>query len=507
MDGETRLVKPSLVDETVRSVVGGGTLVIGQDQDGVGVGFEGLESFSGYLSQLVLMNETLDEESMKEWTTQLDCQFEESALVSFDRNDSTFQSVNVSKYQEPNERTFFKSMYPVFHAFDRNLAFHNAKLLCNGLGGYIVIPRNENENMNLYKLTSNSTTMCQYVKTNPNIWLGVTMKNDTVVEYVTEEKLKFSYIQGEGSSIKSQRLCFSFFGCVSQSPYWDRRWMHTNCHDKMKTVCQFDHFSLLTIRGVCAISPLDTKYYIDEPVLKPVLKGFTHSSVKYEDYGNGSSMWRIYYQNQIFAELDGGELKYGYPVGKNTWHFRTDDCDNKDKPTELLITSCGLGQFTCSDGTCINVTKKCDYEIDCDDETDEKNCDILIMPENKLLSILPPPKLESQSRFEVTIHVNVRRIIQLNLESSTMKTDISIQFFWKDSRIKFANLRPVITANNVDQDQSSKLWLPSYSIQGHNLSFSTRSERASFLRVRLDAKPVEDDISRVSEGENFDVRN
>ena len=333
-----------------------------------------------------------------------------------------------------------------------------------------------------------------------DIWLGVKSEKGICIAAKTGEILSYSNIHAEGDIIKSHRSCMSFFACSSGTEYWNRLWLRTQCNSKKKIVCKFEHRSFLTIRGLCIDSPLDTKYYIDEKPINPNLRGLTHSLIRNEDYGNGSLAWKIYHQNDLIAEMSAGDLKCSYPVGKHTWQFKTDDCSNKDQPTELLITSCGLDQYTCKDGTCIDVSKKCDYEIDCEDESDEQYCNILIMPDNTIANMLPPPKLLSKSHFEVGIAVKVQRIVQLELETFSMTTDIEIILSWKDSRIKFANLRPVTTANEVDLNQSPRPWLPSFEIYGQNFSSSKRKNTRSILRVRQDNGPVEDDISRLYEG-------
>ena len=502
LDGHEQSVKVTITGENVRPVVGGGTLTFGQDQDGLGVGFEELESYSGYLSQLIIMNKTLTIDSMKRWTTKQNCELYSHSLFSFEENESSLHPNKVEIYKEQNKNIFFESYYPIFHLFDRNLPFHDSALLCNGLGGYVTLPNNKLENDRLFEVTSTSVKMCiPPIFAETNIWLGVEAIDGKPVESRTGRDLMFKNIHHEGPILQDHRICMGFFGCKVNATYWNSRWLRTHCLDKKKTVCQFDSFSLLTVRGLCSASPLDAKYYIDEESLNPILRGLTHSSIRYEDHGNGNLAWKIFHMNEVVAEIQNRTLSgCNYPVGKQTWHFKTNDCGNDEVETELLITSCGLGQFTCSDGTCINVTKKCDYEIDCEDETDEKFCNILIMPGKDIASLLPPPKLQHQSHFDVEIKTVLQRVVHLELETFSVTTDIEVELSWRDSRIMFANLKSLITANSVDLDETLKLWLPSFEIYGHNISSSTKTVKQSILRIRRDSGPVEDDISRLYEG-------
>ena len=50
---------------------------------------------------------------------------------------------------------------------------------------------------------------------------------------------------------------------------------------------------------------------------------------------------------------------------------------------ELSLSQCSLGgQFTCSDGTCIPLSYKCDMFPDCSEGEDEEDCNPLVLPSN-----------------------------------------------------------------------------------------------------------------------------
>jgi len=45
-------------------------------------------------------------------------------------------------------------------------------------------------------------------------------------------------------------------------------------------------------------------------------------------------------------------------------------------PTETPPAGCGMGEFSCSDGECIDERLKCDDNYDCADGSDELDCGI-----------------------------------------------------------------------------------------------------------------------------------
>ena len=46
-----------------------------------------------------------------------------------------------------------------------------------------------------------------------------------------------------------------------------------------------------------------------------------------------------------------------------------------EKWRDMLIHSCTTGQFSCRNGQCIELKRRCDYAFDCTDKSDERNYD------------------------------------------------------------------------------------------------------------------------------------
>ena len=77
------------------------------------------------------------------------------------------------------------------------------------------------------------------------------------------------------------------------------------------------------------------------------------------------------------------EKKAFLPTGKNHWTIQ-------GSKMVLKFTQCEKSQFTCADGLCIDLEKKCNKKFDCLDESDEENCKI-IDNTSPLDHSLPPP--------------------------------------------------------------------------------------------------------------------
>ena len=54
----------------------------------------------------------------------------------------------------------------------------------------------------------------------------------------------------------------------------------------------------------------------------------------------------------------------------------------------MKFSGCADDEFTCSNGQCININKRCDQIVDCRDKTDELDCRLLVLQDgyNQVIS-------------------------------------------------------------------------------------------------------------------------
>lgn len=51
------------------------------------------------------------------------------------------------------------------------------------------------------------------------------------------------------------------------------------------------------------------------------------------------------------------------------------DCNDNSDERNCTMRICSESEFRCSDGRCIRGTLKCDGDFNCEDQSDEENCD------------------------------------------------------------------------------------------------------------------------------------
>ena len=88
-------------------------------------------------------------------------------------------------------------------------------------------------------------------------------------------------------------------------------------------------------------------------------------------------------------------------------------CVTLDENTEQVIklTTCGEEMFTCDDGKCIDIEDRCDDKADCIDESDEKECSIVVMS-NQYKKHVPPFTVDTGTKEKIPVNV----IISLSIE-------------------------------------------------------------------------------------------
>ena len=93
--------------------------------------------------------------------------------------------------------------------------------------------------------------------------------------------------------------------------------------------------------------------------------------------------------------------------------------------------------FTCNSGYCIDLEKYCNTHLDCDDGSDEDDCQHI--QTDKRYSVNNPPTLKNTND---TFLINVEIIQFDNFDSlkMTITLTMDIQISWKDSRLTFKNL-------------------------------------------------------------------
>ena len=98
--------------------------------------------------------------------------------------------------------------------------------------------------------------------------------------------------------------------------------------------------------------------------------------------------------------------------------------------------------------------KRCDYKFDCQDKSDEKLCQKVILDKENYYKGIPPYISGSNVKINVSIYLlSVDNIIL----PSTFDTKFLLVLTWKDYRITYQDLQE---ENIIDYDVRQSIWIP-----------------------------------------------
>ena len=148
----------------------------------------------------------------------------------------------------------------------------------------------------------------------------------------------------------------------------------------------------------------------------------------------------------------------------------------------LSLTSCSSHQFTCNDGLCIDLERRCDGKTDCKDFTDEMDCRVIEFDSsyNKFLS---PPVEAGQTKLSVLTSVSLHSVSSLDPILASYEAEFTVTLQWRDERLNFNNLRAESNMNPVRPSDIEKIWFPEFYFDNTREKVKNIIDDSAALRV------------------------
>ena len=148
----------------------------------------------------------------------------------------------------------------------------------------------------------------------------------------------------------------------------------------------------------------------------------------------------------------------------------------------ITFTACSDTQFTCSDGNCVAMEQRCDGKINCYDESDEMECQLILFKSSYNKGISPPPKKYSNVS-KIFISVDIEEILKVDEIGKVIEIKFIFYATWIDSRLTYQNLKMNPNLNVLQLDSQKKIWTPVIIFRNTKETDQSRLDDKSLIRV------------------------
>ena len=206
-------------------------------------------------------------------------------------------------------------------------------------------------------------------------------------------------------------------------------------------ICQTRPRPYLQLRGLCPQSAIDTLFLPvnsrdDVTVLHYVSN--RDSVIRYKD-----DQWVLTLADSSTNTSAVTEASLvSFLLGKHQWTVHNDsyECSNGGSyTTQLKLTTCKEGDFTCRDGQCVKMDQRCNQLPDCRDESDESSCELVVLKDGYNQKI-PPITTASGALVPVAVNVSITllKVVSIVEVEHSIQLQFEINLDWRDNRLKLS---------------------------------------------------------------------
>lgn len=248
-----------------------------------------------------------------------------------------------------------------------------------------------------------------------------------------------------------------------------RRLGTQKCSTSLCHFCGLSTSLVFSLTGLCPGTVIDTNYTIS---IHP---------------GTGAVMWRGYGRTDLVQNIqtkqweivaisknrtvigqtqqDSIDTEF-FPLGLHKWNILNDTCvdlNSNEAKMALLLSVCSADQFSCSNGLCVPLAKRCDLFPDCADKSDEDQCHVLSRAADtyKGYEVGFPTLPSREEELNLTLSVDVLEIVDVKDLQQKYIARVKITLEWFDVQVKYINLNNEHpTRNFLATDETGLLWMP-----------------------------------------------
>ena len=251
------------------------------------------------------------------------------------------------------------------------------------------------------------------------------------------------------------------------------------------TVCEFKQTIFISLSGLCEGSPVDQIFSLvtpnkDDSGRYGTFAGATGWVLEFNTEQNTWIIHHYFYKGNTLKLLDARRR----PFGKNSWEVVNYACNlGKTLTMQLLLSNCDEDQFTCGDGSCMPLEKRCDKQQDCVDLSDEKKCQIVALDQERYLKDDAPPPIIPGANVDVTLSMNIQNILDIQEVQQRLALKFDLEEKWLDSRLQFYNLKKDQEMNTLVFEEKNMIWIPRILFSNTKDDLTSERDDKAFAKV------------------------
>ena len=108
------------------------------------------------------------------------------------------------------------------------------------------------------------------------------------------------------------------------------------------------------------------------------------------------------------------------------------------------------------------IRDRCNSEFDCNDESDEMGCKLIIFKESYNKNIPPITKEIGKGALpaNVSISITLMKVVEIEEVDHSIHLQFHISLLWKENRVTYQNLKKQTSLNVLTNEDIEKIWLP-----------------------------------------------
>ena len=407
-------------------------------------------SHYGQLSDVNIWNRSFSDTEVSKWA---DCDIDmesEGNIVSWSKADvdsDGLETIMVDK------NVMCKNQITSYYVVsEKKKNFYDSQVFCkNILGGEVAILKDKTTKNNILTIVS------EHENCGNSFFSGYFKKEGQFLNIIDGKVMNFDYWQPDEPKNRGDKVCSTFYatGNVADS-----------CNNLFCSVCKLKGPMVYRLSGVCKESIVDRYYvfYNDSMPYKEML-GYIQTRMVWSSTERMVTIVDIK-NNNTLAYINDTE---DFPFGTHPWYFTNDECKDDEDDFRMMNLHQAVeqpGHFCCANGVCIDSELRCDNILNCDNHSDELDCEIIQIPSTGYDPKVTPikkatnGKIMSFPNIDLKVSFSILKIIDINDDDSDISILFNVTYQWTDPLLMFFFLKDDQYKNQIKPNESAKIWTP-----------------------------------------------